>query len=185
MTPNFGSWNPKSLEPEQLDSLLAAVEAGPNGTRNRLAFLVCFNHALRVSELVSLRPEDISLGQIQFTSGKSKLRIVHPLADDEREAVEKLAAERKGQESLFTIKAAMFDRIIKQAGERAGIHRSLCHMHTLRHSCARYLARKRGVPLEEVQQWLGHKSLAVTSVYLNPSPGEVANSVMKALNGGL
>ena len=46
----------------------------------------------------------------------------------------------------------------KSPGKRVGNH-------TLRHSFAKHIVAK-GVPLNQLQPWLGHESLATTEVYL-------------------
>jgi len=52
--------------------------------------------------------------------------------------------------------------------------------HMLRHSYATYLCR-RGVPLRQIQQLLGHSSLATTQIYLDVTAADLEQAVM-ALN---
>ena len=47
-------------------------------------------------------------------------------------------------------------------GKRSGTH-------TLRHSFARHVLAN-GVPLNRLQVWLGHESLATTEIYLRLAP---------------
>ena len=45
------------------------------------------------------------------------------------------------------------------------------HFHNLRHSFATNLLNK-GVPITDVQFWLGHSRLSTTSIYLKVSPDQ-------------
>jgi integrase/recombinase XerC len=49
----------------------------------------------------------------------------------------------------------------------AGITRAI-RPHILRHTFATYKA-ERGVPLRQVQEWLGHESIATTQIYVHLS----------------
>jgi len=71
---------------------------------------------------------------------------------------------------IWPITASTAWRWIRAAGERAGI-RDL-HPHDLRHTFAcRWL--RRGGDLARLQHWLGHASLATTSIYLHSEPSDL------------
>jgi integrase len=56
-------------------------------------------------------------------------------------------------------------------------------LHTLRHTCANRL-RRSGHPLEEVQRWLGHSSMAVTAdVYTHVDSLDLFHSMQSKSNG--
>jgi integrase/recombinase XerD len=54
-------------------------------------------------------------------------------------------------------------RAVKEAAREAGIARRIC-LHTLRHSYATHLL-ERGVPLQLIQRYLGHKHISTTTIY--------------------
>jgi integrase len=66
--------------------------------------------------------------------------------------------------------------LFKRLAKKAGIEKR-CHPHGLRHSLAAELARE-GLPLNLIQQQLGHCSLATTSRYLDHiAPAELINAM--------
>lgn len=62
------------------------------------------------------------------------------------------------------------NRILKRYCRRAGLDAGRMHVHTLRHTAA-MLRKQAGDTLEDIQQFLGHSSLAVTQIYLHALEG--------------
>ena len=60
------------------------------------------------------------------------------------------------------------DQVFKEYGPKVGIPGDLCHFHTLKHSICVYLL-DRGYSLEEVADWVGHKSIRTTQIYAKVS----------------
>jgi integrase/recombinase XerD len=54
--------------------------------------------------------------------------------------------------------------------------------HLLRHSVATTLL-ERGMPLEQIQKFLGHSKLETTQIYAESSPEMIKESYQKALAG--
>ena len=54
------------------------------------------------------------------------------------------------------------ERMIRELGKRAGV--ANCHPHRFRRT-AGTIALNRGMPLEQVQQMLGHEDIATTTIY--------------------
>lgn len=54
------------------------------------------------------------------------------------------------------------EQIIREIGKRAGVER--CHPHRFRHTTAT-MALRRGMPLEMVQEMLGHSDIRTTQIY--------------------
>ena len=179
---------PKSLGREELEHMLessngrAASLAPPNSKhaaalvfRNRAMFEVFYAGALRVSEVISLRMEDVKLemGYVLVRGKGDKERIV-PLgrsAQDSltvylRDARPTLAA---GKSSPFLFIAQSAKKITRQrvwqmvnaASAQAGRHAS---PHMLRHSCATHMVEN-GADLRTVQTLLGHADISTTQVY--------------------
>lgn len=156
-------------------ALLDACGATWTGRRNAALIAMLWRSGLRLAEALAVRPRDIDFGgsTIRVLHGKGdKARTVgmdaHESGNlrlwlDERGDYSPDApviCTRKGGQLHQSYVRAMFPRL----AERAGVHRRV-HAHGLRHTFAVELSRA-GVPVRDIQQLLGHSSLAVTSIYL-------------------
>jgi integrase/recombinase XerD len=72
-------------------------------------------------------------------------------------------------------------QIIKETGEEAKISKRV-YPHLLRHSVATTLL-ERGMPLEQIQKFLGHSRLETTQIYAESSPEMIRESYQQALAG--
>jgi integrase/recombinase XerD len=137
-------------------------------------FEVFYAGALRVSEIVSLKIEDVKLemGCVLVRGKGDKERIV-PLGRSAQEALSaylrdarpQLAGERNSP-VLFIARAAK--KITRQrvwqmvrAASENGRHAS---PHMLRHSCATHMVEN-GADLRTVQTILGHADISTTQIY--------------------
>jgi len=169
---------PRFLTFQEVDRLLSAPDTGrPLGVRDLAMLEVLYATGIRVSELISLRLEDLNLevGYLSCMGKGSKERIV-PLG---RKAIERLqeylrdvrpGLTRRGESPfLFTNRngAKMsrqgFWKILKGYGAAAGIQRHLSP-HVLRHSFATHLL-EHGADLRSVQMMLGHADISTTQIY--------------------
>jgi integrase/recombinase XerD len=143
--------------------------------RNRAMLEVFYAGALRVSEIVSLKLEDVKLdmGYVLVRGKGDKERIVplgcsaqEALSTYFREARRKLAAG-KNSPLLFIARGAKkltrqrVWQIVGIASEGTGRHAS---PHMLRHSCATHMVEN-GADLRTVQTILGHADISTTQVY--------------------
>jgi integrase len=170
------------LTREQLRGVLEQAKAARE--RDWVLLLVAFWHGLRASEAVNLTPEHFADGFLTVQRLKGSLKTVQPLVDDpdpllnERAALEtwlakhssRLAHESNGsglphqQKRLFPISRFAFYRLMRFYGRKAGLPKHLCHPHVLKHSIAMQSIRSAGI--ENVRQYLGHKSISSTGEYL-------------------
>jgi integrase/recombinase XerD len=181
---------PKSLALEEVEQVIAGAGAASArvGTgvharsrhglaleiRNRAMFEAFYAGALRVSEIVSLKIEDVKLemGCVLVRGKGDKERIV-PLGRSAQEALSvylresrpKLAGERNSP-TLFIARGAK--KITRQrvwqmvkAASETGRHAS---PHMLRHSCATHMVEN-GADLRTVQTILGHADISTTQIY--------------------
>jgi integrase/recombinase XerD len=172
---------PKSLGRDEVEQMLeptanrASGKAAEIGLRNRAMLEVFYAGALRVSEIVSLKLEDVKLdmGYVLVRGKGDKERIV-PLG---RSAQEALAIYlRDGRPSLtgqrnspFLFIARGAKKLTRQrvwqmvgaASVNSGRHAS---PHMLRHSCATHMVEN-GADLRTVQTILGHADISTTQVY--------------------
>jgi integrase/recombinase XerD len=176
---------PKSLSRDEVEQLLT-VGDGFTGVparardaalvlRNRAMFEVFYAGALRVSEIVSLKLEDVKLdmGYVLVRGKGDKERIV-PLGRSAQQGLSKylrdgrpLLAGHRNSPFLFIARGAK--RITRQrvwqmvgaASVNSGRHAS---PHMLRHSCATHMVEN-GADLRTVQTILGHADISTTQVY--------------------
>lgn len=71
-------------------------------------------------------------------------------------------------------------QIIKAAAENAGITKNV-YPHLLRHTVATFLL-ERGMPLEQIQKFLGHSKIETTQIYAESSAEMLKDSYRKALS---
>jgi site-specific recombinase XerD len=91
--------------------------------------------------------------------------------------------------NLPTVDAAKWDREqpisayevgrrLKRYGRLAGLRIDNLHVHTLRHTAA-MLRREAGDDVQEISEFLGHSSLAITQIYLQAVEGRQDTSWSK------
>jgi len=175
--PKIGRSLPKSLTEAEVESLLEApVVADPLGHRDRTMLEVLYATGLRVSELVSLKHNQVNVNQgVMRVVGKGNRERLIPLGD---EAVKWLQQFMQGPrveillerqtDYLFPTRRGdrmtrqAFWHIIKRYSKKAGVEKELSP-HTLRHAFATHLLNH-GADLRVVQMLLGHSDLSTTQI---------------------
>lgn len=143
---------------------------------------------LRVSEVVALQDEDISIserkGQVVIRQGKGLKERTIPLNRQARQALQKYLDSRPPQPNphLFVTRSGKqltnrdMQRLVAQAGQRAGLSHQVTP-HVLRHSFATRALRQGKLDLATLSHILGHANLATTARYLHPNQNEMAEMV--------
>jgi len=180
-SPHLPKRLPRYLTPDQTEALLrsalqGASAGGFEGTRLWAMLEMLYATGVRVSEALSLKPQDANLtdGWVRVLGKGSKERLV-PIHERARSALAKYLRLR---EKRFQGKSAapeaflsrsggklsrpQFWRDLRALGRRAGIEG--LHPHILRHSFATHLLQ-RGADLRSVQEMLGHADLTTTQIY--------------------
>ncbi|MFJ6197962.1 tyrosine-type recombinase/integrase [Micromonospora sp. NPDC092111] len=173
------------LTPEEVDALLAAADAdtGPTAARNRAAVALLADLGLRVGELVSLDLADLGAERghrsVRFVGkgGKPRRRALTPgtaYAVDAylaaRAATEGVTVDELTGPLLATATGGRLDRhsvfrLVRRLAATAGIAAAAkLSPHSLRHAFAT-TARAEGVPLEDVQDAMGHADPRTTRRY--------------------
>jgi integrase/recombinase XerD len=184
--PHLWSRLPKSLEPEQIERLLAAPgPESPDPTfqarrlRDRAVLEVLYAAGCRVSELCGLTLDrvDLAARTLRVLGKGSKERLV-PVGDVAAEALARwlergrpaFALRAKPTSAVFlTQRGNAIDRtrvwqIVKEVARRCGVEPHSVSPHVFRHSFATHLLDN-GADLRVVQELLGHASVATTEVY--------------------
>jgi len=176
--PRSGRVLPMTLSEADVELLLAAPEiTNPLGFRDRTMLEMLYATGLRVSELVGLKFEQLSLmqGCIRITGKGNKERLV-PIGEEAMDWIERYIAGSREEilsgrqcDYLFVTKRAngmtrqAFWHIIKRYTKKADINKELSP-HTLRHAFATHLLNH-GADLRVVQLLLGHSDLSTTQIY--------------------
>jgi integrase/recombinase XerD len=166
----------KSLDKNELIRLLEAAKVNKV---HYLAILIAYSHGLRASEVTQMRGSQVKDGYLTVERLKGSLKTVQPLLV-EREAVEKLAASVGLTGRLFPFSTRWFQKLMHRYGKLAGIPYHKCSPHKLKHTTA-MLALEGGMKLNEVQAYLGHKSLSSTGQYLKVNDDQASKAFAKAV----
>jgi len=161
------------------------------GIRDRAMLDICFVAGLRVSELVGLKADDVSLEPQPSVRvlGKGRRERVLPvwkrtganlrawLAIRGETAVPELFLNARGGAMTRT----GFEYVLKSHLSTAKLTcASLCNKrvspHTLRHGCAMMMLQSTH-DIRKVALWLGHSSVQTTEVYLRADPTEKLEAV--------
>ena len=149
----------------------AAGKTGRHRHRDRTLILVAFRHALRVSEMVALRWDQVDLkqGLLHINRSKNGSPSTHPLRGPEIRALRRLQRDYPDTPYVFVTErkgpmtAAAVRKIIARAGRKADIGFPV-HPHMLRHACGFYLANE-GHDTRSIQHYMGHKNIQHTVRY--------------------
>ncbi|EEQ2597206.1 tyrosine-type recombinase/integrase [Escherichia coli] len=165
------------LTAREVTGMMEAVRNGNNGARDYCLILMAFRHGMRISELLGLRYRDMDLeaGRMSVNRLKNGFSTVHPLIDDELDAIRTWTRVRStwrhaaSTDTVFiSRKGTMLSRqqayrIIRAAGELAGAV-TCTTPHMLRHACGYELA-ERGTDTRLIQDYLGHRNIRHTVRY--------------------
>jgi integrase/recombinase XerD len=178
-SPKVDKYVPKAIDHDQVLRLLEQpVRENPNrpeSMRDKAMLEVLYGTGMRVSELVALDVDDANVERREIRcQGKAGRSRTVPLTPRAIEAVTAYCAEARSRlvrddtKSLFVnhrggrLTRQGFWLILKSYAERVGI--DSITPHTLRHSYAIHALRN-GAELRDIQQRLGHVSIATTQVY--------------------
>jgi integrase/recombinase XerD len=157
------------------------------GTRG-LLIKTLFQTGARVSEFVNIKVNELFFDEQMILISKAKggkSRYVPILPELAQELRTHLGARANGH--LFeTIHSTPYSprriqQIIKETADEAKITKRV-YPHLLRHSVATTLL-ERGMPLEQIQKFLGHSKLETTQIYAESSPEMIKDSYQRALGG--
>ena len=175
--PKLAKKLPNYLTIEEIDNLLDVELNTPLDFRNKAMLELLYASGLRISELLSLKLNDVSFDEdILKVVGKGDKQRIVPIGDvaleylklyinDYRNSILK----NKQSEYLFInnngnqMSRQGFFKILKNQCLIKGINKEVSP-HTLRHSFASHLLNN-GADLRTIQELLGHSDISTTQVY--------------------
>jgi len=195
-SPRVGKTLPRPLTVQQVDELLEqpAKRKTPEALRDQAMLELLYATGLRVTELVSLDLDSISLdkrspmARCMGKGAKERSVPIHTQAlralvgylNDGRPRLVKVKSER----ALFVNRRGErltrqgFWLILKGYARAASLGEDVTP-HTLRHSFATHMLRG-GMPLRNVQEMLGHANISTTQVYTHLTSEHVREVYEKA-----
>lgn len=166
-------WEPPSVITEkQVDVLLAAPDKSTYlGLRDAAMLELCYCSGLRVTELITLKLDQIKRGWLEIRGKRGKERKV-PYSEKAMVLVDEYLVLRGTSENphvfLSTHKKTMtrqnFWGRIKRYAKEAGIQAEISP-HSLRHAFATHMLNN-DADLRSLQKMLGHSDIATTELYL-------------------
>lgn len=178
---------PKALARDEMESVLAAPRAASNDAaqptrasaaltlRDRAMLEVFYAGALRVSEIVNAKLEDVKLeAGYMLIRGKGEKERVVPLGKSAQQTLREYLAESRAQLSGGKSSPLLFlargghrltrQRVWQMVRAASGAIGRRASPHMLRHSCATHMVEN-GADLRTVQTILGHADISTTQVY--------------------
>jgi site-specific recombinase XerD len=196
---------PKIIDQRGVKKMLSQINVGcPTGCRNYAIIMVMYRGGLRVSEVCKLTPADMNfetgLIYVQQSKGRGKIkdgkkvqekkdRYV-PMDNDIIKACQAWNEIRPESDYFFcTLEGNIMDqRYIREVcyrlSTKAGVYiqdgaeKKKVSPHKLRHTMATELLRE-GFDIREVQETLGHSSVATTQVYTHVVQDELQAKILK------
>jgi type 1 fimbriae regulatory protein FimB/type 1 fimbriae regulatory protein FimE len=163
------------LTPDEVERLTNTARGiGRHGHQDATLILIAYRHGFRVSELVSLRWDQIDLkaGTLHVNRLKNGNSSVHPLRGPELRALRRLKREYPATPYIFVTERGgpMTDSNVRKMIARAGVCLPFpVHPHMLRHACGYKLAND-GHDTRAIQQYLGHRNITHTVRYTELAP---------------
>jgi integrase/recombinase XerD len=177
---------PRAIDPDDVKRLLAVLKK----PRDRALILTLLRTGMRIGELLNTRVEDINLREqcVQIIEAeKNRVGRMVYLSADAKEALSKWMKIRKCESKYlfyghragplgYEAARAVFKHCLNQAG--------LAHkgytLHCLRHTYASELLNA-GMPLQCLQELLGHKSIEMTRRYARLTDNTRREAYYKAM----
>lgn len=166
--PKTGKKLPVVLSKEEVARMIKATE----NLKHKLIIQILYSSGLRVSELISLKINDIDFDRktVIIKEGKGNKDRITIISAVVLENVNKYIAEYRpliylfeGFEAGEKISVRTAQKIIENACQLSGINKD-ASAHSLRHSFATHLLEQ-GVNLRYIQALLGHARLETTQIY--------------------
>lgn len=160
------------LSKEEVERFFRAIPH--TNVRDHLLFELIYRHGLRRAEAARLRLEDLSKDRIWITRLKHGVSGEYPLHPRTQKLLAEYAAKRADDTCPYLLRSRQngakplatttIYAAFRGYAAAADLPADKQHPHVLRHSIAVHLMNA-GVDAADVQDWLGHASIATTMIY--------------------
>jgi site-specific recombinase XerD len=176
---------------DELQAVLDAPDpATRDGIRDRAMLHLAVCAGLRVSELTSLKVDDIDLPSMSIRIlGKGRRERALPLwkatvaalrawlAVRGRTAVPEVFVNARGEPlTRWGFAYLLKQHVATAARDKPGLKKKRVSPHVLRHTCAMIVLQATG-DIRKVSLWLGHATLTTTEVYTRGDPAEKLDAI--------
>lgn len=185
-SPKLWQMIPEVLSEEEMKALLASPDLQTReGARDAAILELLYSCGIRVSELCSLKINDVEDTFIKVLGKGSKERLV-PIGEPAIASLDHYLTRWRGEgESVFLFpdkKGQPITRqgvwsLVKQHAEQAQIKKCVTP-HTLRHTFATHMLNH-GADLRIIQELLGHASISSTERYTHLSKKHLSEAFMR------
>lgn len=197
-TPKDDKKLPSFLHEEEVETLIEADAKREDflAKRDHAIIILLYSSGIRVSELVSLKLQDVNLRQRTMRIiGKGKKERIVPFSNIALEAINDYLQNCRNsileRNEISKVTNALFingkgeqitprgvQYILKKVEDKTGVHLDL-HPHKMRHTFATHLLEK-GADLRTIQEILGHTSLETTQVYTHVTTSKMVDTYKNA-----
>lgn len=183
---------PESLTTIEVDDLLSVHnEKTDKGLRDKAIFELMYSSGLRVSEICSLKIDDIFFeGKYLKICGKGNKERIVPINDRALDILQRyiqtsrviMVKGKKTSELFLNFRGDKISRvgiwkIVKETMKKSGIEKNI-YPHTLSHSFATHLIQH-GADLRAVQRMLGHSDITTTEIYTHVDSSHLKKQIAK------
>jgi integrase/recombinase XerD len=181
------------LTRDEARRIVEAPDASARGLRDRAMQETLYATGIRVSELVSLTPDDVDTEErlLRVVLGKGNKDRNLPLTSAACDAIDayllegrpRLVSPRSGKQLFLANRGGRLDpstvnRILHERAKQARIKKHVT-CHTFRHSVATHLL-KGHADIRHIQALLGHASLATTERYTRVEISDLQRVIRRA-----
>lgn len=168
---------PVILSKEEIGILLSGVK----NMKHNLLLSIAYGAGLRVSEVISLKVQDVDLNglMIHVRQAKGRRDRVSVLSESLVEKLIVFSSAKKANNYLFEsqrggkLSARTAQKIFENALRKSGIKKQVT-FHSLRHSFATHLLEN-GVSIRYIQELLGHQNIRTTQIYTHLTNPQLKN----------
>jgi len=157
---------PDTITEDEFKKLIKTIKK----PKDKLAYALGFYQAMRISEVVNLKPENIDKNRklIMIKEGKGKKDRNIPIAPEVERGLKHLPIKVGMRALQYSFK--------KKSKEVLGKD---LHFHTLRHSGATHYMSKKKWSIRMIQQFLGHANLNTTQIYTHVGVDDMVAEMWK------